>query len=77
MSLDKRITEAEVIAALRLDENKDGTPRKHPHRALYKLIQAGQRVKGRRVKLRAEQVGGRLLFREEEVNNFLSAVVVG
>jgi len=76
MTIEQRLIEPEVVAMLRLDVTKKGGKRKHTHRAIYKLIHKGQRVNGKRVKLRAESVGGVLLFPVSAVAKFLEAVVV-
>lgn len=77
-NIDELMTEREVVAMLRLDETKAGEKRKYQHKAIHRLIHCGQKIAGRRerVKLPAVNVGGVLLFPRAGVQGFLKALVV-
>jgi hypothetical protein len=68
------LPEHQVIQALCLGVNKDGTARKHPRKELYKLVTQGHVVQdGRRVRLEAYQVAGKYVVTEPALKAFLEA----
>lgn len=69
------IPEPELITLLSLDVCKTGEKRMHPHRALHKLIEVGQKDKhGNRVKLKAAPVGGMIRCHPDQLEKFCKAV---
>lgn len=71
------LAEHQVIAALCLGVNKDGTPRKHPRKELYKLVTMGQPLPtGKRVRLQANLVAGKYVVPENALKAFLQATQV-
>jgi hypothetical protein len=68
------LPEHQVIRALCLGVNKDGTPRKHPRKELYKLVTTGQTTPdGRRVRLEAYQVAGKFVVTMPALEAFMAA----
>lgn len=70
----KNLPEHQVIKALCLYENADGTPRKNPHKELYKLVTVGQPVSGgRHIKLAAHMIAGKYVVPENALKAFMEA----
>lgn len=70
------VPEHQLIQALCLGVNKDGTARQHPRKELYKLVTVGQPVNGRRVKLEAHLIAGKYVAPESAVKAFLQATKI-